>query len=257
MRVLAFTFLLMMTTAPAFAQEATGDPIEITAQSALEWDRDNQLYKAIGEAQVTQGTLTINADNMDAAYEGDQSNLTLITARDNVVIKDTDKNASGDKLVYDVTKEQAILTGSNLKLNATDLVVTARDSFVYNRSDGSFTATGNAYAVQTKDNQDIRASRLTAEFTNDNDLKAMKASGDVTITVGEDIIKGDNAHYDAIARTANVTGTNVTLTRDQNILTGQRATVDLNTNISKLYGAPEKPATATFYPGSTKKSDAP
>lgn len=257
MRILVLSFLLLAS--PAIAQDLSNNdaPIEITADNALEWDRDNQLYKASGGAQVTQGTFTINARDMDAAYEGDQSNLTIITARDNVVIKDTDKQAIGDKLVYNIAQEKATLTGSNLKLTAPDLVLTASDSFVYNRKNGNFTATGDAHAVQTKDNQDIRASNLTASFTNNNDLEAMNASGNVTITAGADVIKGDKANYDAIARTAEVTGQDVTLTRDQNVLTGNRATVDLNTNVSKLYGAVDKPATATFYPGSTKKTDAP
>ncbi len=255
MRILVLLLLFIVT--PTMAQDLGDDPIEITAQSALEWDRDNSLYKATGGAQVTQGTFTINATEMDAAYQGDQSNLTVITARENVVIVDTDKRAMGDKLVYDVQAEKATLTGGNLNLKAPDLTLTARDSFVYNRKNGNFTATGDAHAVQTKDKQDIRASNLTAMFTNNNDLKSMKANGNVTITAGEDVIKGDNANYDAIARTADVTGQNVTLTRDKNVLTGNRATVDLNTNISKLFGAVDKPATATFYPGSTKKTDTP
>lgn len=248
---------MFILSAPSFAQELGNQPLEITANGALEWDRDNQLYKALGGAKVTQGTFSITATDMDAAYEGDQSNLTTITARQNVIINDVDKTATGDQLVYDVTQEKATLTGADLKLNAPDLILTARDSFVYDRKNGQFIASGDAHAVQTTDEQDIRAQSLTAEFSDNNELKAMEAKNNVIITAGADVIKGDKARYDAIGRTAEITGGNVTLTRDQNILTGNRATVDLNTNISKLYGAVDKPATATFYPGSNSlKSDA-
>ena len=115
-----------------------------------------------------------------------------------------------------------------------------------------FDAYGNAKAVQAAAKREIRGDRLSATFTDKNDLKTMQAAGNVTIKADQDTISGERANYDAIMKKAEVSGGEVTLTRGPNILKGERATVDLNTNISTLYGGASKPATAVFYPASSK-----
>lgn len=256
MKTLIFIFSILFFCAHnipvCFAQNASDDPIEILAQESLEWDRDNQIYKALGGATAKQGDFVITSDAMDASYKEDQSNLTFITARDNVVITNLENKATGDKLIYDVAEEQATLTGNNLRFTGNDLDITAKDRFIYNRRDSSVSAIGKAFARQTADDQDIRADRLTADFDAQNNLKTITAKGSITMTAGEDIITGDNALYDARNQTAEVTGENVTLTRGPNILTGDKVTVDLNNNVSRLFGQPDKPATAVFFPGTTR-----
>lgn len=258
---------LLFLPLPAMAQLATSSsndaPLEITGQQALEWDQTAKLYKAVGGAKATQGNFSVSADEMQAHYETDQSELTTIDALGNVVIESEGRIAKGEKAVYDMRTSDAVLTGGNLSFTAPDTSVTARDKFTVNTKTNVFNAYGNAVATQTQDGQTrkISGDHLSATFAKDaagkTALSSMTATGNVAIKAGEDNVKGDKAVYNAVTQQAEVTGANVVLTRGPNILTGEKATVDMNTNVSKLYGGTAAPAKAVFYPNSNKKTGAP
>lgn len=249
--------LLLLFAAPVCAQELTQNsdqPIEITGQQSLEWDRDAQVYKALGGAKAVQGTFSVSSDTMTAKYQGDQSNLTTLDAVGNVVIDSEGRVARGDNGVYDIPTGNATLTGGNLSLTTPDLTVTARDKFTVNTKTNNFDAYGNAIATQTKEGRQIKGEHLNAVFAKGADgktaLSTMTAVQNVTIAAGEDTVQGDKAVYNAHTKQAEVTGKTVTLKRGPNVLTGERATVDMNTNISHLYGGTAQPAKAVFYPKS-------
>lgn len=255
--------ILLLLPFPAFAQVASGDqPIEITAQQALEWDQTAKLYKAVGGAKAAQGDFSVTADEMLAHYEAEQSDLTTIDAIGNVAIESQGRVAKGDKGVYDMRSGDAVLTGGNLSFTAPDTQVTARDKFTVNTKTNVFNAYGAAVATQVENGQTrkIAGEHLSATFAKDASgktaLSSMTAVGNVVINAGEDTVKGDKAVYNAVTKQAEVTGTHVVLTRGPNILTGEKATVDMNTNVSKLFGGTQ-PAKAVFYPGSQKKAGTP
>lgn len=265
MRLILATLLFLPL--PAFAQIAPATstnaaPIEITGQQALEWDQTAKLYKAVGGAKAVQGDFSVTADEMQAHYEVDQSDLTTIEALGNVTIESAGRVATGDKAVYDMRTSDAVLTGGNLSFTAPDTKVTARDKFTVNTKTNVFDAYGNAVATQTQGGQTrtISGDRLSATFGKGADgktaLSSMTATGNVGIKAGEDNVKGDKVVYNAMTKQAEVTGAHVVLTRGPNILTGEKATVDMNTNISKLYGG-AAPAKAVFYPKSQKTGGAP
>lgn len=250
--------MITLCALPVYAMAQTptpstsGKPLEITAQKTLEWDREAKMYKATGGATARQGDFAVKSDDMLARYEQDQSELTTIEADGNVELSSQGRVATGDKGIYDMRTGLATLTGSDLKITSPDLLVTAKESLNYNTNAREFTAKGKASAVQTQENRTINGDVLTANFTDANELSAMKATGNVSILAGEDKVSGDRADYNALKKTAEVTGKEVILTRGPNVLKGDRATVDLNTNISKLFGNETKPATAVFYPKSSK-----
>lgn len=254
--ILALLFLLP-AAAQAQTQTTRDEPIEITAQQALEWDQTQKLYKAIGAARAVQGEFSVSADEMRARYESDQSDLTIIEASGNVVIQSQDRIAKGEQGTYDLRTGDAVLTGGNLSFSAPDTMVTARDKFTVNTETNVFDAYGNAVATQTAENRRISGDHLRATFAKGasgaNELSAMTATGHVTISAGEDTVKGDKAVYNALTKQAQVTGANVVLTRGKNVLTGEKATVDMNNNVSKLFGGTQ-PAKAVFYPKSEKKA---
>lgn len=87
-------------------------------------------------------------------------------------------------------------------------------------------------AVLKQPNETLTAGKITADF-NDGVLSTIKATNRVKLKTDKETLTGDTATYDAIKRVIVVTG-NVKIVQHDNILTGNRAEFDLNTNISKL-----------------------
>lgn len=248
--------LLPVAAQAQTASPSNSQPIEIIADKALEWDKTAQTYTATGHAKATQGNFSVSADNMIARYEGDQSNLTTIDATGNVEITSDGRVAKGDKGLYDIQSGDATLTGSNLSLTMPDTVITARDRFTVNTKTNVFDAKGRAVAEQTAQKRRIEGDALQATFAKDatgkTALSTMRADGNVVLVADADKVTGEHATYNAVTKQADVTGKTVTLTRGPNVLTGEKATVDLNTNVSRLFGGQSQPAKAVFYPKSNE-----
>jgi lipopolysaccharide export system protein LptA len=237
--------------------EQTSAPLEISADEALEWHRNDNYFIAKGNAIAAQGTASIAANTLQANYDnaGQKSglNITSLTAEKNVVLTSQDSRAFGDHAVYDITQNTAVLTGDALKLEMPGQTVTASDRFEYNTQTGEFSALGNA--IVTRPQETLRAHKITAVMVNDTNgnrrLDKMFANGNVIITTQTERLTGAYAIYNARTETAEVTG-GVTIIRGPNILRGERATIDLKTQISRIFAGQneENRVRGTFYPGS-------
>lgn len=233
MKLLNFLFVLCIITSPVFAQDDS-DPIEITADGALEWRRADNMYVAIDNAKVVQSGTTLTADYIEAHYAegGDSSSITKIVA-----------------------------TGNNLKLDSEDITVTAKDSLEYYSDENKFVAKGNAWAKQGEDT--IEADTLTAWFKDggkegEGEEKAQGldralAEGNVVITTPKENATGNRATYNTDTSIAELTG-NVKIYQDENMLEGARATVNTKTGISQLFAGSETgKVKGIFYPGKKKE----
>ena len=112
---------LLSTAALAADKKLASDkaPLEITADKALEWNQTDKTYVARGKAIATQGTMSVKADLLTAAYagvNGNTSDINLLTADGNVTLTTGTDVATGDKAVYDLTTGQAVLTGTRPKI---------------------------------------------------------------------------------------------------------------------------------------------
>lgn len=268
MKFLLHFFCVFITlTISAHAQELNNSdaPVEISADGTLEWLQNQNQYIANGNVEAKQGDVKIYADKLVADYiENENSTddgsgnveITQITATGNVRIENADTKAQGDKAVYDVNTTQATLTGSNLKLTTPEQVITATKSMSYNSIKGTAKATGNAKIIS--DGNTLTAPIIQAKFKKDKSnkqtLSRADATGGVTIKTPDEIITGDKGIYNATSDTAEIIG-NVKITRGPNILEGARAEVNLTTNISKMFGAPNsgKRVKGVFFPTSEKK----
>ena len=215
-------------------------PIEITADKTLEWHRGKNQYVANGNAAVKQGTTTIRGASITADYRKGETSDTEIyrmTAKDAVSIEDSNGNATGDLLVYEVDSGIATMTGKSLKMTSPEQTVTATDKFEYHMNTGRLNAIGNAKVISGE--HTLTAHQVSAfigkEKTGKQSVDKMEATGRVKIVTPDETLTGDRATYDAKNRKAIVVG-NVKILRGQNELTGERAEVDLATNISKLFG---------------------
>jgi lipopolysaccharide export system protein LptA len=240
-------------------------PIEISADSGIEWQQDAKIYIARGNAIAKRGTSEVHADTLTAHYRpakgaGGESEIYRLDADGRVVIKGPTQTVVGDQAVYDVDQQIGIVTGKALKMTTPTDVVTARDTFEWYDQKQIAVARGDAVAV--REAKRIRADILTAHMTKDKpkpdenkpEVKPAKvgpaasplgdsdegsrisrvdAQGNVVVSTATDIGRGDYGVYNADTGIVTLIG-NVTVTRGPNTVRGQYAVVDLNNNISRM-----------------------
>ncbi|MDB5491575.1 MAG: ostA-like family protein [Micavibrio sp.] len=253
-----------MFSAPPAATDNNA-PVEITADKTLEWHKDTLQYVARVNAMVKRGATTIKADTITADYRADKksgNSIYRMTGSGHVSIDDTGNVVTGDNLVYDMDTGLATMTGNNLALTSPEQTVTARDKFEYYANQGQIKAIGDAKLVRGNDT--LYGDTLTAYLADDGQgkksLDRMDAAGNVKIITPNETLTGNKANYIAKTDTAIVTG-KVKITREKNVLTGERAEVNLGTNVSRLFGSSIEDGQTggrvrgVFYPSSQKKAD--
>jgi lipopolysaccharide export system protein LptA len=257
-----FVILFLTTASLGFAQDTSGKaPIDISADDALEWDRKNAKYIARGNAKLVQGDTTLLANRLEAKYDaksGDSSELTEIEAFDNVEILNDGVRVTADKGIYDLGTEVAKLTGENLKMISKDYTLTAEQYFEYSALKNFVKAVGDAQILQNGDR--LRTNVLIAKLGTDANgatiVKTVDAPGFVRIITENEVITGARGQYDAISQIAVLTG-DVKITQGQNVLSGERARVDMKTGVSQLFAAENEKGLpgrvrGVFYPKSSE-----
>lgn len=265
MKIMLPVFILLSLIPAAARARDQALPVEISADKTLEWHRENRQYVAHGNALVKKGDTTIRADDMAADYRDGQSSGTDIyrlTATGHVTIEDKGSTASGDKAVYDLDSGLAVMTGADLKMTSPGQTVMARERFEYHVKNGQVKAIGNAKVVRDNDtlSGDILTAILGSDAQGNQVLERLDAAGNVRIVTPTETLAGERGAYNAKTQSAVITG-NVTITRGENVLTGQRAEVDLKTNVSRLFGSSIEDGQTggrvkgVFYPGGEKKAE--
>ncbi|HEY3912154.1 MAG TPA: LptA/OstA family protein [Stellaceae bacterium] len=145
-------------------------PIDITADSGIEWQQQAQVYVARGHAVAKRGTTEVDADTLTAHYRPNKSKTAeggnevyRLDADGHVVIRGPNQTVVGDQAVYDIDRQLAIITGKGLRLTTPTDVVTAHDSFEWYDDKQIAVARGDAIAVRS--DRHIRADVLTAHMT--------------------------------------------------------------------------------------------
>jgi len=271
---------------PAKPQQAAGpssalnpndaQPIEIQADSGIEWQQNTKTYVARGHAVATRGPTELHGDTLIAHYRdakggnaGGNTEIYRIDAEGNVVIKKEGETIVGDRAVYDVDQAVGVVTGKNLKVTTATDTITARDRFDWYDQKQIGVARGDAVAV--RNGKTIRADVLTAYMTKnpaapakpgekpkpaptpaaakpgapgaakpggeeDSKLSRVDAQGHVVVTNGSDVGQSDYGVYNAQTGIVTLIG-NAVITRDKDVIRGQNAVMDLNTNVSRMMPA--------------------
>src|SRR6266478_1382754 len=163
--------IVALHLSPASAQVvAPGDnqPIQIQADSGIEWQQDAHLYIARGNAVATRGPGEIRADTLIAHYReakgggntGANTEVYRVEAEGHVTLKRDAQTVVGDRAVYDVDQAIAVVTGKNLQLTTPTDTVTARDSLDWYDQKQVAVARGNA--VATRNGKTVKGDVLTA-----------------------------------------------------------------------------------------------
>lgn len=260
MRAPPLGLLLGLLAALAFGSDAAaqtasfsdGGPLEITAQDGIEWQRDQQVYLARGNAVARRGDLTVRAGVLAAHYRraaDGQERIVRVEAIGSVEIETAGDRVFGDRAVYYIDERVLRITGDDLRLETESERVTARDSLEYfERSEGGPLAVARGAAVlQRLDGSDrLEGEVVTARFVSGEGgpsratLREVEAEGDVRVSGDNVFASGERGLYYAEEQRAILDG-DVKVTRGQNQLNGARAEVDLRTGVSRLLaggGAP-------------------
>lgn len=256
------SILLVALALPAAAQQKPAKPdakdknddksqIEITADQGIDWDKNNHVYIARGNARVTRGQQTIIADRITAYHRGEgtnKSDIYRVDAEGSVRIANGDSVMTGDRLVYDNDNKVARLTGRNLSVSNPDSHMTARDSIEYWDEKRLAVARGNVVLV--KRGEEMRADQVVAYFepkdgsepgpkargsSGKQRVARLEGYGNVYIASCKGYAHADKGLYDPNTGTAVLTG-NVRLTRGREQLNGDTVEMNTKTGYSRVIG---------------------
>lgn len=181
MRFITLIILFMTCLAPAaMAQQA--NPIEITADNTLEWDRDTGTFSANGNAMVIQDKTTITSETLTAHYTDNDKGIQI-----NKII------ASGGKPT--VKTENETLTASTITAFFANGTKTALEKVI---AEKNVTIT-TAKETLTGDRAEYMPGKQKAIVT-----------GNVKIIDGKNILTGDRAEFDMATNTSTLTSDKAT-----------------------------------------------
>lgn len=253
-----------MLSTPARAQTlnfGAGDsdqPIEVFADNGIEWQQENLLFIARGNARAVRGAVTVHGDELRAYYRekaGGGNEIHRLDVIGHVRIVSETQEGTGEQAVYDVDNAVMVLSGGK------PTFVSGNDTIVADRQieywEGKQMAVARGNAVATREDRTVRGETLAAYFRKGDDGKTtvfrVDAFDRVRIRTATETATGDRGVYNVESGIATLTGS-VKIDRDGNVLTGCRTEVNLNTNVSKLFACPQDRVRGVFQPQDAQKS---
>ena len=217
-------------------------PIEIEADSGIEWRRNEKLYIARGNATAKRGDLTVHADTLTAHYRDKAaggSEIWQIDADGHVRLQQPGRTVTGGHAVYNLDTRTLKVTGGDLGVDTGKEKLTAADSLEYQDGPQIAFARGNAMVVQT--GRRVRADTMTGHFQRQADgkldLVRLEADGNVEVKTPDTYATSNKGDYDLKADIMTLSG-NVKVTNAGNQFNGEYAEVNVKTGISRLLGSP-------------------
>ena len=242
--LLFFVFIIFMPSI-GLAQSlgfgrANNKPINIEANEGIEWQRNEKVYIARGDAHASQGDVTVRADELMAHYRANKTGtdeIYKIYASGSVKISSKTELATSEKAIYDLIAGVLIMTGGPVSLITPEDKIIAHDSLEYYEGKQLAIARGKAMAVRGE--RRVRADILRAYFgaenkkRNSSKIERIEADGNVHLSTESEIVTADRGDYRINDGLAEVSG-EVKITRGKTQLNGDRAEVNLNTGRSRL-----------------------
>jgi lipopolysaccharide export system protein LptA len=224
------------------ATKENDQPIEITADNGIEWQRDKQIMIASGKAKASRGEASVEADELRAFYKKNKngsSNLFRLDAIGRVTITSPSQKLTGETGVYDLTQGILVLRGKKVSLISGKNIITANQQLEFYEKKEMAVARKNAKA--NHDGRVLRADTLVALFFKDKNgktqLSRIQAFENVRLVNNTESVWADKGIYDVSSGIATLNG-NVRITRNGNQLNGDSAIINLTTGVSKLLTDP-------------------
>jgi len=213
-------------------------PIEITADNGIEWEKNREILIASGNAKASRGGITVLAEVLRAYYRKKTTggtDLHRLDAAGGVKIFSDTESMEGETAVLDF--EQAILKvdGKKVIYKAGPDTITANQQMEYWERQKMAVARGNAVAIHKGKTlrADVLKALLRKNKTGRSEVYVIEAFNNVLIVSGKDRLSSDTAIYKLDSSIATLKG-NVSIVRENIILNGDLAEINLKTGISKL-----------------------
>ena len=243
--LLLVTVLALPATGQAqslnLASGAKDQPIEIIADNGIEWQQENEILIASGNAKASRDGISVEAEVIRAYYkqkpEGG-ADLYRLDAVGGVKIYSSTDSIIGQTAVYDFDKAILRVDGKKVIFKSGNDTISATQQMEYWERQKMAVARGRAVAVHQ--GKTVRADILKALIREKKDGKSevyiVEAFDNVLIISEQDRVRADRGIYKIDSGIATLAG-NITITRADSILTGDQAEVNLKTGVSKLLTA--------------------
>ena len=223
------------------ASGAKDQPIEIIADNGIEWQQENEILIASGNAKASRDGISVEAEVIRAYYkqkpEGG-ADLYRLDAVGGVKIYSSTDSIIGQTAVYDFDKAILRVDGKKVIFKSGNDTISATQQMEYWERQKMAVARGRAIAVHQ--GKTVRTDILKALIREKKDGKSevyiVEAFDNVLIISEQDRVRADRGIYKIDSGIATLAG-NITITRADSILTGDQAEVNLKTGISKLLTA--------------------
>lgn len=213
-------------------------PIEITADNGIEWEKNKEILIASGNAKASRGGITVLAEVLRAYYRKKTTggtDLYRLDAAGGVKIFSDTESMEGQTAVLDF--EQAILKvdGKKVIYKAGPDTITANQQMEYWERQKMAVARGNAVAIHKGKTlrADVLKALLRKNKTGRSEVYIIEAFNNVLIVSDKDRLRSDSAIYKLDSGIVTLKG-NVSIIRENSILKGDLAEINLKTGISKL-----------------------
>lgn len=218
--------------------------IALDAREGIEWLRDKKQYIARGDAVMKRDGLTLKADELIVHYDdadGGDIKVQRMDAIGRVFVSRDDLTASAARATYHIEDKVAVMIGDKLEVNSNRGNIKANESLEFWDDRNIVVARGNAVTRHAKGT--LKANVISAFLKNmggnKREIDRIEAIGDIVISNGSDIIKGQKGIYYIDRQFADICG-DVKITQGSNQLNGKCAQVDFKTGNSKIIGDKNK-----------------
>ena len=223
------------------ASGAKDQPIEIIADNGIEWQQENEILIASGNAKASRDGISVKAEVLRAYYKQKSeggADLYRLDAVGGVKIYSSTDSIIGETAVYDFEKAILRVDGRKVIFKSGNDTISATQQMEYWERQKMAVARGRAVAVHQ--GKTVRADILKALIREKKDGKSevyiVEAFDNVLIISEQDRVRADRGIYKVDSGIATLAG-NITITRADSILTGDQAEVNLKTGVSKLLTA--------------------
>jgi len=221
-----------------FASGSKDMPIEITADKGIEWEKNKEILIASGNAKASRGGITVLAEVLRAYYRKKTTggtDLYRLDAAGGVKIFSDTESMEGQTAVLDF--EQAILKvdGKKVIYKVGPDTITANQQMEYWERQMMAVARGNAVAIHKGKTlrADVLKALLRKNETGRSEVYIIEAFNNVFIVSDKDKLRSDSAIYKLDSGIVTLKK-NVSIVREDSILNGDLAEINLKTGISKL-----------------------
>ena len=209
--------------------------LEIEASSFLEWNQEDKSYKASGNATASQGSRSINADEITAYYESEENrNITRIEATGEVNFTDNTHSGHSETLMYEMESQNVLLSGRNSHFKSDKFTAEASTLIQFNEATGELLLQKDA-AISISGSRKIEAEQIEILLTDSGEIRTMEASNSVKFTEESGrVASAAQAFYEDESGDM-ILVESVEIIDGNNFLQGDKAIINVKTGYSKIF----------------------